>query len=81
MSHQKRLMQILTAMDTIWKIVSLAASPHWTSQSSYEAVASLLTALSVWAVLMSLYSIATNYNGPLEAAHANNDDDRYDKVN
>ena len=30
---------------------------------------------------MSLYSIATEYNGPLEAAHAHIDDDRYDKVN
>ena len=28
----------------------------------------------------NLYSIATDYNGPLEAAHANDDDDRYDKV-
>ncbi len=30
---------------------------------------------------MSLHSIATEYNGPLEAAHAHIDDDRYDKVN
>ncbi len=29
---------------------------------------------------MSLYSIATEYNGPLEAAHAHIDDDRYDIV-
>ena len=27
---------------------------------------------------MSLYSIATEYNGPLEAAHAHGDDDRCD---
>ncbi len=27
---------------------------------------------------MCLYSIATEYNGPLEAAHAQIDDDRYD---
>ena len=27
---------------------------------------------------MSLYSIANKYNGPLEAAHAHSDDDRYD---
>ncbi len=29
---------------------------------------------------MCLYSIATEYNGPLESAHAHNDDDRYDMV-
>ena len=29
---------------------------------------------------MCLYSIATEYNGPLEAAHAQIDDDRYDMV-
>ncbi len=27
---------------------------------------------------MCLYTIATEYNGPLEAAHAHSDDDRYD---
>ena len=29
---------------------------------------------------MSLYSIAAEYNEPLAAAHARNDDDRYDLV-
>ncbi len=29
---------------------------------------------------MCLYSIATEYNGPLEAAHVQIDDDRYDMV-
>ena len=29
---------------------------------------------------MCMYSIATEYNGPLEAAHAQIDDDRYDMV-
>ena len=29
---------------------------------------------------MCLYNIATEYNGPLEAAHAQIDDDRYDMV-
>ena len=29
---------------------------------------------------MSLFSIPPDYNGPLEAAHARNDDDRYDLV-
>ncbi len=27
---------------------------------------------------MCLYKITADYNGPLEAAHARNDDDRYD---
>ena len=30
---------------------------------------------------MSLYSIAAKYNGPLEAAHAHIDDDRFDMAN
>ena len=29
---------------------------------------------------MCMSSITTNYNGPLEAAHAHSDDDRYDRV-
>ena len=29
---------------------------------------------------MSFYSIAAKYNGPLEAAHVNIDDERYDSV-
>ena len=29
---------------------------------------------------MSLYNIAADYNGPLQAALANSDDDRYDLV-
>ena len=59
----------------------LLASPHWTSQISYEAVVSLLSKQSFFDVLMCLYSIATDYNGPLEAAHAFIiDDDRYDMV-
>ncbi len=29
---------------------------------------------------MCLYTITADYNGPLEAAHARNDDDRYDLV-
>ena len=39
---------------------------------------SLTKRLSVCAVQMSFYSIAAKYNGPLEAAHAHIDDDRYD---
>ena len=55
-------------------------SPDWTSQVSFDDVASLLLALSVWAVLMCLFSIATEYDRPLEAAHAHIDDGEYDKV-
>ena len=56
------------------------ASSHWTSQISYEDIASLLLKLSVCAVLMSFASIIRKYNEPLEAAHAHIDDDRYDLV-
>ncbi len=45
-----------------------------------EAVASLLRTQSVSAVPMCLYSIDTEYNGPLEAAHIHIDDCRYDTV-
>ena len=71
-------MLILTTMDTIWQNEGLRASPNWTSQMSYEAVASLLRTQSVWAVLMCLCSICAEYNGPLEAAHDHIDDDGYD---
>ena len=50
------------------------------TQIPYEAVTSLSCTTSIWAVLMWLYSIATEYNGPLEAAHAQIDDDRYDMI-
>ncbi len=36
---------------------------------------------AVAAALKKKYSLAIEYNGPLEAAHAHIDDDRYDKVN
>ena len=48
---------------------------------SYDTVVSLLRWQSVWAVLMCLYSIAIEYNGPLEAARTHIDGDRYDMVN
>ena len=67
-------------IDTIWYKWVLLASPHWTSQIRYETVASLLLTLDEWAVQMSLYRIADDYNGPLEAAHVRIDDDRYDLV-
>ena len=58
----------------------LLASPHWTSHISYDTVASLLRTLVVWAVQMSLYSIATTYIGSLEAAHDHTDGDSYDLI-
>ncbi len=57
-----------------------AAGPHWTAQISYEAVASLLRAGVVCAVLMCLYRISSEYNGPLAAADACIGEDRYDLV-
>jgi len=35
---------------------------------------------SICEVLMCLYSIVTEYNGQLQALHAQIDDDRYDKA-
>ncbi len=71
-------MHILTTIDTIWIHDALRVSSEWTSQISYESVASLQRTQAVCAVQMSFYSIAAKYNGPLEAAHAHIDDDRYD---
>ena len=73
-------MRILTSIDTIWLIKVLPASPSWTSQITYDVVASLEDEQSVWAVLMCLFAITTEYNGPLAAAHAHIDVDRYDMV-
>ena len=77
---EKRLMRIVTTIDATWLNVVQPASSNWTSQSSYEAVASLLLTQSVRAATMSLYSIAAEYNEPLEAAHAHSDDDRCDSA-
>ena len=75
---QKRLMRILTTIDTIWLNDVLPASPNWTSQIRYEAVASLLLAPSTCAVQICFMDIIAKYNGSSEAAHAHIDDDRYD---
>ncbi len=56
----------------------LLVSSKWTSQIRYDNVASLQHTQAVCAVPMRFYSIAAKYNGPLEAAHAVIDDDRYD---
>ena len=39
MRVQKRLMRILTTIDTIWLNEVQLASPNWSSQISYETVA------------------------------------------
>ena len=69
-------MRILTMLDTTRLIEDLPASSHWTSRISYEAVASLLHTAAVRATLTYLYSIAMEYNGPLEAAAVNIIDSR-----
>ncbi len=73
-------MRILTTTDTIWFNVVLRASPNWTSQISYDDVASHVSELSVWAALIYFDTIITSCNGPLEAAHAHIHDERYDMV-
>ena len=75
MGAQKRLMCILTRIDTIWLNEVLPASLNWTSQISYEAVASLLLAPSTCAVQICLMDIVAKYNGSSEAAHAHIDDE------
>ncbi len=74
----KRLMRILTTIDTIWLNEVLPTSPNWTSQISYEAVACLLLAPSICAVQICFMDAIAKYNGSLEAAHAHIDEDRYD---
>ncbi len=58
----------------------LLERPNWTSQITHEVIASLENEQSVWAVPICLFAIATEYNGPLAAAHAHIDVDRYDMV-
>ncbi len=72
-------MRLLTTIDTIWIHDVLRVSSKWTSQISYESVASLQHTQAVRAVHLSFYGIAAKYNGPLEAAHAFIDDDKYDR--
>ncbi len=78
MGVQKRLMHILTTIDTIWLNEVLPASPNWTSQICYEDIASLLLPPSTCAVQICFMGIVAKYNGSSEAAHAHIDDDRYD---
>jgi len=74
-------MRFLTTTDMMYVVEWWAVGQlSWSSQISYEVIASLHHIQSVCAVKMSLYSIAAKYNETLEAAHAYIDDDRYDVV-
>ncbi len=52
----------------------------WTSQISYEAVASVVRELNVFEALICFITICTKYNAPLASANGDSDDDRYDVV-
>ena len=52
----------------------------WTSQISYEAVASVVCELNMFEVLMRFVTICTKYNAPLASFNGDSDDDRYDIV-
>ena len=64
MGLNKLLMRVFMTIESIPSNLMLLASPHWTSQISYEAVASLLSKQSVCAVLISFLPIPVKYNGP-----------------
>ncbi len=75
MGHYKRLMRILTTIETIWVNAVLSVSPNWTSQISYNVLALHIHKPSVWAVLTSFDIRMIMDIGPLKAAHAHIDDD------
>ncbi len=52
----------------------------WTSQISYEAVASVVRELNVFDALMCFFTIWAKYNAPLASVNGDSDDDRYDIV-
>ena len=56
------------------------ATGVWTSQISYEAVASVVRELYVFEALMCFYTICTKYNAPMPSNNSDSDDDRYDIV-
>ena len=58
MGLQKLLMRVFMTIESIPSNLMLLASPHWTSQICYEAVASNLPLQSVCAVLISFIPIA-----------------------
>ncbi len=47
----------------------------WTSQISYECVASVVRELNVFEALMCFFTIATKYNEPLTSVNRDSDDD------
>ncbi len=52
----------------------------WTSQISYEAVASVVRVLNVFEAPMCFFTICTKYNEPLASVNRDSDDDGYDIV-
>ncbi len=50
----------------------------WTSQISYEAVASVVRELNVFEALMCFFTICAKYNAPLASVNGDSDDDRYE---
>ena len=52
----------------------------WTSQITYEAVASVVRELIVFEAPMCFFTIYTKYNEPLASVNCDSDDDRYDIV-
>ncbi len=52
----------------------------WTSQISYEAVASVVRVLNVFEALMCFFTFYTKYNEPLASVICDSDDDGYDIV-
>ena len=54
------------------------ATGDWTSQISYEAVASVVRELNVFEALMCFFTIYTKYDAPLASVNCDNDDDGYD---
>ncbi len=58
----------------------LAPARDWTSQISYEAVASVVRELNVFEALMCFFTICAIIIAPLASVDWVNDDDRYDIV-
>ncbi len=59
-------------------LLASSSSQNWTSQISYESVASITRASSARTVLICLYPIDTKDNGSLEVPHACIDDGKDD---
>ncbi len=75
------LMPLFTTIDMIWLNDVLRANSKWTSQISYEVVASLLHKQFCFVVSMSFWYIAAEHIRALKVHNAvSNHDDRYDMV-